>query len=79
MFVYIYILMIGAHICVGQGMSSLMSQQGINELNIFIFVLAAMQIVYSLATMGLGRAKVQFQYSYNHIYIFPKHSYTHIV
>ncbi|KAK6138075.1 hypothetical protein DH2020_028190 [Rehmannia glutinosa] len=43
--------------CASKGMSSLMSEQGINQLNIFIFVIAAMQIVYSVATMGLGRAK----------------------
>lgn len=39
-------------------MSSLMSQEGINQLNILIFVLAAMQILYSVLTMALGRAKV---------------------
>ncbi|GFP80997.1 mlo-like protein 3 [Phtheirospermum japonicum] len=31
--------------------------KGVNQLNIFIFVIAAMQIVYSVVTMGLGRAK----------------------
>ncbi|KAI3461451.1 hypothetical protein Pfo_018114 [Paulownia fortunei] len=45
--------------CGSKGMTSLMSQQGINQLNIFIFVLAALQIVYSVATMGLGRAKMK--------------------
>lgn len=45
--------------CGSKGMTSFMSEQGINELNIFIFVLAAMQIVYSLVTMGLGRAKMK--------------------
>ncbi|KAA8550423.1 hypothetical protein F0562_002107 [Nyssa sinensis] len=45
--------------CGSRGMTSLMSQDGMNELNYFIFVLAAMQIVYSVATMALGRAKVQ--------------------
>ncbi|KAG8371350.1 hypothetical protein BUALT_Bualt13G0078600 [Buddleja alternifolia] len=45
--------------CGSKGMTSLMSQEGINQLNIFIFVLAAMQIVYSIATMGLGRAKMK--------------------
>ncbi|KAK6144408.1 hypothetical protein DH2020_021228 [Rehmannia glutinosa] len=45
--------------CASKGMSSLMSEQGINQLNIFIFVIAAMQIVYSVATMGLGRAKMK--------------------
>lgn len=40
-------------------MSSLISQDGVNQLNIFIFVLAVMQIVYCVLTMALGRAKVQ--------------------
>lgn len=59
---YINYIVITLESCVyhvGQGMTSFMSEQGINELNIFIFVLAAMQIVYSLVTMSLGRAKVQ--------------------
>lgn len=41
-----------------QRMTSLISQQGLNQLSIFIFVLAVMQIVYSVLTMALGRAKV---------------------
>ena len=41
-----------------QGKTSFISQDGINQLNNFIFVLAMMQIVYSLLTMALGRAKV---------------------
>ncbi|KAI3450532.1 hypothetical protein Pfo_007197 [Paulownia fortunei] len=45
--------------CGSKGMTSLMSEKGINQLNIFIFVLAVMQIVYSVATMGLGRAKMK--------------------
>lgn len=45
--------------CSSKGMSSLMSEGGINQLNIFIFVIAAMQIVYSIATMTLGRAKMK--------------------
>ncbi|KAG6415102.1 hypothetical protein SASPL_122504 [Salvia splendens] len=45
--------------CGSKGKTSLMSVEGMNQLNIFIFVLAAMQIVYSLATMGLGRAKMK--------------------
>jgi hypothetical protein len=39
-------------------MTSFMSQDGILQLNNFIFVLAVMQIVYSVLTMALGRAKV---------------------
>lgn len=44
-----------------QGMTALISVEGVNQLSIFIFVLAAMQIVYSVLTMALGRAKVMFQ------------------
>lgn len=39
-------------------MTSLISQSGVNQLNIFIFVMAIMQIVYTVLTMALGRAKV---------------------
>ncbi|CAK9168297.1 unnamed protein product [Ilex paraguariensis] len=45
--------------CGSKGMTPLISTVGINELNIFIFVLAIMQIVYSVLTMGLGRAKMR--------------------
>ncbi|KAH6810413.1 Seven transmembrane MLO family protein [Perilla frutescens var. frutescens] len=45
--------------CQSKGKTSFMSEEGINQLNIFIFVLAAMQIVYSVVTMGLGRAKMK--------------------
>ncbi|XWS52691.1 hypothetical protein CRYUN_Cryun11dG0092700 [Craigia yunnanensis] len=45
--------------CNSKGMSSLISQNGANQLSIFLFVLAAMQIVYSVVTMGLGRAKMR--------------------
>lgn len=41
-------------------MKSLISQEGLNQLSIFIFVLAVMQIVYSVLTMALGRLKVRF-------------------
>lgn len=41
-----------------QGMSPLISKEGMNQLSIFIFVLALVQIVSSVATMALGRAKV---------------------
>ncbi|KAM3233601.1 hypothetical protein P3L10_018960 [Capsicum annuum] len=46
--------------CGSRGMTSFMSQSGINQLNNFIFILAIMQIVYSVATMALGRAKVRY-------------------
>ncbi|XP_006343450.1 MLO-like protein 3 [Solanum tuberosum] len=45
--------------CGSRGMTSFMSQSGINQLNNFIFVLAVMQIVYSVVTMALGRAKMK--------------------
>ncbi|KAA8544018.1 hypothetical protein F0562_021805 [Nyssa sinensis] len=45
--------------CDSKGMTSLISQQGLTQLNNFIFVLAAMQIVYSVVTMALGRAKMR--------------------
>nr|AWN06646.1 MLO protein 10 [Rosa odorata var. gigantea] len=43
--------------CESQGKASFISQGGLNQLNNFIFVLAIMQIVYSVLTMALGRAK----------------------
>ncbi|XP_047311119.1 MLO-like protein 3 [Impatiens glandulifera] len=39
-------------------MSSFISQQGVNQLNNFIFGLAIMQIAYTLITMAFGRAKM---------------------
>ncbi|KAF3455032.1 hypothetical protein FNV43_RR05480 [Rhamnella rubrinervis] len=45
--------------CESQGKTSFISQDGINQLNNFIFVLAIMQIVYSVLTMALGRAKMR--------------------
>lgn len=41
-----------------QGKVSLVTEKGIQQLQHFIFVLAVMQIVYSVVTMALGRAKV---------------------
>ncbi|XP_031267286.1 MLO-like protein 3 [Pistacia vera] len=45
--------------CASKGMTSLISQEGLNQLSIFIFVLAVMQIVYCVLTMALGRAKMK--------------------
>ncbi|XP_022964659.1 MLO-like protein 3 isoform X1 [Cucurbita moschata] len=45
--------------CSAKGKASLISQGGMNQLNNFIFVLAAMQILYSLLTMALGKAKMR--------------------
>ncbi|KAK4785925.1 hypothetical protein SAY86_002614 [Trapa natans] len=44
--------------CESKGKTSLISQEGLNQLSIFIFVLAVMQIVYCVLTMALGRLKV---------------------
>lgn len=45
--------------CIGlQGMVSLVSQQGIHQLHIFIFVLAVVHVLCGVVTMVLGRAKV---------------------
>ncbi|GAV78097.1 Mlo domain-containing protein [Cephalotus follicularis] len=45
--------------CESKEMTSFMSQNGLNQLKDFIFVLAVMQIVYSVSTMALGRAKMR--------------------
>ncbi|RXH83700.1 hypothetical protein DVH24_005953 [Malus domestica] len=45
--------------CESQGKTSFISQGGLNQLNNFIFILAVMQIVYSVLTMALGRAKMR--------------------
>lgn len=42
-----------------EGMTTLISPQGTNQLSFFICVLAVMQIVYSVITMALGRAKMR--------------------
>ncbi|KAJ8751367.1 hypothetical protein K2173_016563 [Erythroxylum novogranatense] len=45
--------------CGAKGKASIISQDGINQLSIFIFVLAVTQIVYSVITMALGRLKMR--------------------
>ncbi|XP_010520356.1 PREDICTED: MLO-like protein 3 [Tarenaya hassleriana] len=45
--------------CSSKKNTPVISREGLNQLSFFIFVLAAMQIVFSLATMGLGRAKMR--------------------
>ncbi|CAN6556927.1 unnamed protein product [Malus baccata var. baccata] len=45
--------------CESQGKTSFISEGGLNQLNNFIFILAVMQIVYSVLTMALGRAKMR--------------------
>ncbi|KAK2977573.1 hypothetical protein RJ640_007209 [Escallonia rubra] len=42
-----------------QGRTSLVTSKGLQQLHIFLFVLAVMQIVYCVLTMGLGRAKMR--------------------
>ncbi|XP_042476981.1 MLO-like protein 3 [Macadamia integrifolia] len=41
------------------GKVPLISVEGVHQLHIFIFVLASTQLLYSLLTMGLGRAKMR--------------------
>lgn len=57
-----------------QGKISFISEEGILQLNNFIFALAIMQIVYSFLTMALGRAKVclllQFNFEANCMFTF---------
>nr|XP_043609883.1 MLO-like protein 3 [Erigeron canadensis] len=45
--------------CASKGMMSFISEEGVNQLSTFICVLAIMQIVQSVATMSLGRAKMK--------------------
>ncbi|KAK1429128.1 hypothetical protein QVD17_11331 [Tagetes erecta] len=45
--------------CASKGMTSFISEDGLNQLNTFICVLAIMQIVYSVVTMALGGAKMR--------------------
>ncbi|KAH7553601.1 hypothetical protein JRO89_XS12G0032200 [Xanthoceras sorbifolium] len=51
--------------CTSDGKVSLISEDGIHQLHLFIFTLAVMQIVYSTLTMALGRAKAHFSSSVN--------------
>ncbi|KAF3442861.1 hypothetical protein FNV43_RR16779 [Rhamnella rubrinervis] len=48
-----------AESCSADGKVSLITKEGIHQLHIFIFVLAVMQIVYAILTMGLSRAKMK--------------------
>ncbi|KAJ8505892.1 hypothetical protein OPV22_006778 [Ensete ventricosum] len=45
--------------CVDRGMISLVSEQGIHQLHIFIFVLAVVHVLCSVTTVILGRAKMR--------------------
>ncbi|KAF7805560.1 MLO-like protein 3 [Senna tora] len=44
--------------CQSQGKESLISEEGMNQLSIFIFVLAVMHILSSLLTIALAKAKI---------------------
>ncbi|PIA38589.1 hypothetical protein AQUCO_02700063v1 [Aquilegia coerulea] len=45
--------------CVSKGMVSLISQDGLNQLHRFIFILAAVHVAFSVFTMALGSAKMK--------------------
>ncbi|KAF6134658.1 hypothetical protein GIB67_002059 [Kingdonia uniflora] len=45
--------------CSSKGMVSIMSQEGIHQLHIFIFVMAMVHVIYSALIMALGRAKMK--------------------
>ncbi|KAK3407113.1 hypothetical protein EUGRSUZ_K03218 [Eucalyptus grandis] len=45
--------------CSSKGKVSLVTQEGMQQLSIFIFVLAVMQIAYSVIALGLGRLKMR--------------------
>ncbi|MCI24875.1 MLO protein 1-like, partial [Trifolium medium] len=47
----------GDDYCSQKGQVSLISQSGVHQLHIFIFVLAVFHIFYSVMTMVLARAK----------------------
>ncbi|CAK9178296.1 unnamed protein product [Ilex paraguariensis] len=45
--------------CLGKGKVSLISQSGVHQLHIFIFVLAVFHVLYSVIIMVLGQAKMK--------------------
>ncbi|KAF5189945.1 Mlo-like protein, partial [Thalictrum thalictroides] len=45
--------------CASKGMVSLISQEGLNQLHRFIFILAAVHVAFSVFTMALGSAKMK--------------------
>ncbi|XP_077245651.1 MLO-like protein 12 [Tasmannia lanceolata] len=49
----------GEDVCGKNGKVPLISSEGINQLHIFIFVLAVFHIIYCITTMALGRAKMR--------------------
>jgi hypothetical protein len=53
-----------------QGKVSLISQTGVHQLHIFLFVLAIFHVLYSVVTMALGQAKVSFNSIISSLYAF---------
>lgn len=49
----------GADPCAAKNMYPLVSLSGMNQLHIFIFILAVLHVVYSVLTMALARAKMR--------------------
>eukprot|EP01018_Ginkgo_biloba_P015657 Gb_25990 [translate_table: standard] len=49
----------GSDHCAGKGKVSLISQDGLHQLHIFIFVLAVFHVIYCILTMALGKAKMR--------------------
>ncbi|GLJ39967.1 hypothetical protein SUGI_0817660 [Cryptomeria japonica] len=49
----------GVDHCTQKGMYPLVSQSGMHQLHIFIFILAILHVFYSVLTMALGRAKMR--------------------
>ncbi|CDO99726.1 unnamed protein product [Coffea canephora] len=45
--------------CQAKGKSQLVSEKGLHELHIFIFMLAAFHVLYCITTLGLGRLKMR--------------------
>ncbi|KAH9319589.1 hypothetical protein KI387_021358, partial [Taxus chinensis] len=48
-----------SHHCANKGLVSLVSQEALHQLHIFIFVLAFFHVLYSVLTMVLGREKMR--------------------
>ncbi|KAJ4839035.1 hypothetical protein Tsubulata_018933 [Turnera subulata] len=49
----------GEDYCTGKNKVSLISQSGVHQLHIFIFVLAVIHVIYSVITVALAQAKVK--------------------
>lgn len=51
---------LGTQVCASKGKVPLVSFEGLNQLNIFIFVLAVVHVIFCATTMFLGLTKVIF-------------------